>query len=118
MEHIGDEPISKIAPLVLLDERMLHDVILVLDCFLCIHDSALRVHCHAHTIESAKIRRIFEITKKNNKIFQRPLAYYAKLTTAMAYYSFYRGIKERRIFSNNQILEQRASAISQRPWAY
>ena len=63
MEHIGDEPISKIAPIVLLNERMLHDIILIFDCFLCIHDSTLRVHSHAHTIESAKIRRIFGIYK-------------------------------------------------------
>ena len=63
MEHIGLEPKSKIAPLVLLEEQMLHDIILIFDCFLCIHDSALRVHSHAHTISPAKVRRIFDITK-------------------------------------------------------
>ena len=58
----GNE-IEDCEPLALPDERMLHDIILIFDCFLCIHDSALCMHSHAHTIPPAKVRRIFEITK-------------------------------------------------------
>ena len=70
---------------------MLHDVILVLDCIrYYIFDPALRVHSHAHTIPTAKIQRIFEITKNKNKIIQN----YQRKGLLLVY----RGIKGRRLF--------------------
>ena len=69
----------------------------------------------------AKVQRIFEITKKNNKIFQRPMAYYQRQGLLLVY----RGIKVRRILGMCKICNffirgpQRAMLEwgEQRPWS-
>ena len=84
-----------------------------------------RVHSHAHTIEGAKIRRIFEIYKYSEKISQNYSTAYGLLSTSGPIIRFIAEVMERRNFSNNQICNffirgpQRAMLEwgEQRPWS-